>query len=53
LPGWTEDISKCRSADELPFNARAYLQRITELVGVPVSWVGVSPARDGMVKQLH
>ncbi|MDU3557831.1 MAG: adenylosuccinate synthase, partial [Staphylococcus epidermidis] len=31
LPGWTEDITGCRSLDELPENARNYLERISEL----------------------
>ena len=29
LPGWTEDITGCRSLDELPENARNYLERIS------------------------
>ncbi|RIL45311.1 adenylosuccinate synthase, partial [Mammaliicoccus fleurettii] len=30
LPGWTEDITGCRSLEELPLNARRYLERISE-----------------------
>lgn len=37
LPGWTEDITGCRSLDELPENARNYLERISELCGVHIS----------------
>ncbi|WP_433053923.1 adenylosuccinate synthase [Dactylosporangium sp. CS-033363] len=46
LPGWWEDISKARSFDELPANARAYIERIEELAGTRVSIVGVGPGRD-------
>jgi adenylosuccinate synthase len=46
LPGWFEDISACRSFDELPANARAYVERVEELIGAPVSAIGVGPGRD-------
>src|SRR5262245_43911599 len=46
LPGWGEDISKCRTAEELPDNARRYVARIEELSGIRVSVVGVGPGRD-------
>jgi adenylosuccinate synthase len=44
--GWWEDISKCRTDDELPANARRYLARIEELAGARVSVVGVGPGRE-------
>ncbi len=46
LPGWKEEISNCRSFNDLPANARAYLRRISELVGQPVEMVSVGPERD-------
>ncbi len=46
LPGWFEDISACREFAELPANARAYVERIEELTGAPVSAIGVGPGRD-------
>ncbi len=45
LPGWKEDLRACRSVDQLPPNARAYLDRLGELLGVPVSIVSVGPDR--------
>jgi len=48
MPGWTEDISTCQTLRELPTNAQAYLQRIEDLVGVPISWVGVGAGRSEM-----
>jgi adenylosuccinate synthase len=46
LPGWWEDISECRSYDDLPANARSYVDRIEELAGARISAVGVGPRRD-------
>ncbi len=46
LPGWTEDITGCRSLDELPENARNYLERISELCGVHISIFSVGPDRE-------
>ncbi|MFE0020482.1 adenylosuccinate synthase [Amycolatopsis sp. NPDC059021] len=46
LPGWFEDISGCRTFDELPANARAYVERIEELSGARVSAIGVGPGRE-------
>ena len=49
LPGWSEDISDCRSEDELPENARQYLQFISDYVKVPIGLISVGPARDQVV----
>jgi adenylosuccinate synthase len=46
LPGWNEDISKARSLDQLPANAKAYVKYLEEISGAPVSAVGVGPERD-------
>ncbi|MEM8954989.1 MAG: adenylosuccinate synthase [Verrucomicrobiota bacterium] len=45
LPGWRTDTTACTTFSELPEKARAYLDRITELTGAPVSLVGVGPDR--------
>jgi adenylosuccinate synthase len=46
LAGWREEIAHCRSFDQLPGNARAYLARVSELVGQPIEMVSVGPERD-------
>lgn len=46
LPGWTEDVTVCRSLDELPDNARRYLERISELCDVQISIFSVGPDRN-------
>ncbi len=45
LPGWTEDITGCKSLSELPANARHYLERISQLTGIPVAIFSVGPDR--------
>jgi adenylosuccinate synthase len=49
LPGWWEDISEARRVEELPANARAYVQRVEELSGARISAIGVGPARDATI----
>lgn len=46
MAGWSEDITAARSMDELPAAARAYIERIEELLGVPASIVSVGPGRE-------
>jgi adenylosuccinate synthase len=45
LPGWTEDITEVQSLDDLPVNARHYIERISQLTGVPLSIFSVGPDR--------
>jgi len=46
LPGWKSDISGTRSFEDLPTNAKRYVNRICESVGVPISHVLVGRQRD-------
>ncbi|MGW5051144.1 adenylosuccinate synthase [Actinokineospora sp. NPDC004072] len=46
LPGWFEDISHCRTWEELPANARAYVEHLERISGARVSAIGVGPGRD-------
>jgi len=49
LPGWSEDISACRTLGDLPDNAQAYVRAVEDMSGAPVSVVGVGPGRDECV----
>ena len=49
LPGWKTDISKCRTFEELPLNARTYVTKIEETLQVPIWWIGVGQARDAII----
>ncbi len=44
--GWSESLETCRSFDDLPKNARDYVETIEHLTNVPVTLVSVGPARD-------
>ena len=48
MPGWKTDISSCRTFEELPEEAKNYVNRIEELVGCPVSFIGVGAGREDM-----
>ncbi|TXC89389.1 adenylosuccinate synthase [Metabacillus litoralis] len=45
LPGWEEDITSVRNLNELPENARHYIERISQLTGIPLSIFSVGPDR--------
>jgi adenylosuccinate synthase len=46
LPGWKDDLTAARRAEDLPAAARRYVDRIGELVGLPVSVASVGPDRE-------
>jgi adenylosuccinate synthase len=46
LPGWQTPIGAVRSFEDLPPQAQAFLQRVEQLVGVPVAIVSVGPGRE-------
>jgi adenylosuccinate synthase len=50
LPGWSKDITAARDVDDLPKEARAYLELLEDLVRTPISWVSVGPSRDEIVR---
>jgi adenylosuccinate synthase len=46
MPGWTEDITEVKEYDDLPENARDYVDRLEDLLGVDVSAVSVGAGRE-------
>ncbi len=46
FPGWHEDISKARTLDDLPRNARDYVAALEKMIKAPISAVGVGPGRE-------
>ncbi|MBU8905781.1 adenylosuccinate synthase [Desertibacillus haloalkaliphilus] len=46
LPGWTEDITGVKSLNELPENARHYIERVSQLTGIPLTIFSVGPDRN-------
>lgn len=49
FPGWTEDISGCRTFEDLPQNAQDYVLALERMSGTRISVIGVGPARDEVV----
>jgi adenylosuccinate synthase len=49
LPGWSEDLSECRTMSDLPDAAREYLDFIAEHVDTPVALIGVGAGREQVV----
>jgi adenylosuccinate synthase len=49
LPGWCTDLSQATSLSDVPSAARHYVERLAELIGVPVRLVGVGPSREQVV----
>lgn len=45
LPGWLTPTSEARHFDDLPANAKRYVERVGEILGAPVTLVGVGPSR--------
>jgi len=50
MPGWDEDISEIRRREDLPRAARGYVSAIEDLVGVPITFIGVGPGREQAVR---
>jgi adenylosuccinate synthase len=46
LDGWWEDISECRSFDQLPKNAQRYVEALEQMSGTRIWGVGVGPGRE-------
>lgn len=46
LPAWEEDITNVKTWEDLPENAKKFLNRVSELVGVPLVTVSVGPDRE-------
>ncbi|MEZ0092617.1 adenylosuccinate synthase [Streptacidiphilus sp. EB129] len=45
LPGWSEDITKAQTFEDLPKNAQAYVKALEDMSGAPISAIGVGPGR--------
>jgi len=50
LPGWQEDLHSCREWQDLPKEARSYVEFIESKIGVPVRTLSVGPERSAIVR---
>jgi adenylosuccinate synthase len=46
IPGWEGDLTGCRTRADLPPGARQYVDRLEQLIGVPIELVSVGPGRE-------
>src|SRR5271167_882422 len=53
LPGWTDSSAGVTRYEDLPVNARSYLERLQALVGVPISIISTGPDRDQTIFLKH
>ncbi|QHJ00780.1 adenylosuccinate synthase [Xylophilus rhododendri] len=53
LGGWSDSTVGVTVYDDLPVNARLYLQRIEQVTGVPIALVSTSPDRDHTILMQH
>ncbi len=53
MPGWSARTAGLRSLAELPARARAYLARLEEVCGVPVTMISTGAERDDMIVARH
>ncbi len=50
LPGWKgQDISECKTFEELPENAKHYVEYVEKFVGAPITMISVAPERDATI----
>ena len=49
ITGWHDDLTGCRSEEDLPATARDYLKFVADYVGVPVKLISVGPGRDQVI----
>jgi adenylosuccinate synthase len=50
LPGWEASTAEVRKLEDLPFNARAYLERLEEITSTPVEMVSVGTRRSQIIR---
>lgn len=50
MPGWQTDTTAIRASGELPQALRDYIEQIGTLLGAPVRYVGVGPAREQLIR---
>jgi adenylosuccinate synthase len=53
FPGWNESTFGVKSWDALPEQARTYLKRVEEVVGIPIDMISTGPDRDETILLRH
>ncbi|KAL5463636.1 hypothetical protein EMCRGX_G032551 [Ephydatia muelleri] len=50
LPGWKSTTTHVKHFDDLPSNAKVYIRKLEELMGIPIQWIGTGPGRDDIIR---
>jgi adenylosuccinate synthase len=53
IPGWSESTVGAKSLEDLPVQARSYLERIESVSGVPIHFVSTGPDREDTIQVLN
>nr|WP_297353382.1 adenylosuccinate synthase [uncultured Caldimonas sp.] len=53
FPGWNDSTAGLTQWDQLPLNARRYLERVQECIGAPIDMVSTGPDRDHTILLRH
>ncbi len=49
MPGWTEPLDNCTTFEQLPANAQAYVAKLEEIIGLPMTFIGVGYNRNQLI----
>ena len=49
MKGWQKDITGARKWEDLPVEARDYVEFVEKEIGAKVRWIGVGPGREAMI----
>lgn len=51
VPGFSGDISACKTYDELPQSCKEYVEFLEKVCGCPIKMVGVGPSREQVLER--
>ena len=52
MPGWKTPISDIRTYEDLPENAKKYIERVEDLIGAPIGIISVGPDREQTIARM-
>ncbi|KAK6639537.1 hypothetical protein RUM43_007810 [Polyplax serrata] len=50
VPGWQSCTEEIKKFEDLPLNARRYVEQIEEIIDVRVKWIGVGKGRESIIQ---
>jgi len=49
MPGWLTCTENVREFSDLPENAKLYVEKVEEILNIPVKWIGVGKGRESII----